>query len=269
MAVLSHQSIVRRCGADEGRLAGPLVYEYYDERQVKTAAYDLRVGAEYYVDDPPQRASGRLKTRHLGREGMTLQIRANQVILVRTLESIDMPEDLVGHLSLKLDVLLDGIIMASQSQIDAGYKGPIFALLYNLSHDTVTLKRGQSLLRLEFEELDETTDAPYHGDFKPYFRLADVVPKRLTSSLESTNRKADDARSAVRRLLVGSIIAGAIAVLALVTQLMGPIQSTASDARSDAAAAQREIARLEEQVRDLRADLTLAQQATTTTTTKP
>lgn len=238
MAVLSHQSILRRCN---GGLGSPSLLTNFDAAQVRTAAYDLRVGYEYYVDDPKAPTSGGIEIGYLGSTATTLQIAANQVVLVRTLEDVVMPADLVGHLSLKLDVLLKGIIMASQSQIDAGYVGPIFALLYNLSQDTVPLSQGQSFLRLEFAELDEKTELIYAGDFKPHFRLFHVVRERLTSSLEGTNRVAREALAKVERRTriavfgaFGVFVTALIAILAMLWQLIGPVQGQASDARSTA-----------------------------------
>ncbi len=255
MAVLSHQSIIERCRGGPG---GPLVSPF-DEKQVKTAAYDLRVGWQYYVDDPPQEESGAVGVRYLDSDHLTLQIRANQLVLVRTLENLAMPDDLVGHLSLKLDLLLQGVIMASQSQIDAGYAGPIFALLYNLTDSTVTLHHKKSFLRLEFAQLDQRTEQTYAGQFERHFQLAHVVRKRVTSSLEGINRVAqetrNETRNSVRRLGVIGLLALLVSTGAIIYQLLGPLQMSVSDAKSAAEAAREEVEHQRRQLMDFQREI--------------
>src|SRR5689334_17532871 len=109
MSVLSHQTIERLCRG-RNSLINP-----YDPKQVRTASYDLRVGSEYYVSSSPVHM-GCIKINTVGDPSRkTIQIPPNQLIIIRTIEKVKLSDKLVGHLSLKLEVLLHGIIMASQS----------------------------------------------------------------------------------------------------------------------------------------------------------
>lgn len=267
MTVLSHQTIIARCTGHQPPLVSP-----YHQNQVRTAGYDLTLGYEYYFDTSG-RPGGAVKTYRLGGDAKVLEIAANQVVLVTTTEEVFMPADLVGHLSLKLDILLDGIIMASQSQIDAGYKGPIYVLLYNLSDTPTILSLGQALLRLEFEETDQPTEHPYDGDYKPNFTLGDVIRTPIVSSMASLRTDFVQLEERSQRRLRVSIIAAAsalIAGLAVVATFITPFMQDASTSKADSDSQSRQISQLQESVHDLNAQLTLLLlQATTTTTTTP
>lgn len=163
--------------------------EPFSANQVRSASYDLRVGVEYSVGDNRD-------VKVLGPKSKAIEIPANEVALVRTEENLQLPSNIVGHLSLKLDVLLQGLIMSSQSQIDAGYCGPIYSLLYNLGTSPVILHYKQSLLRLEFATLDVASARPYKGDIKPDFTLADAIAinarGRINSGLSSLRKELND-----------------------------------------------------------------------------
>jgi dCTP deaminase len=242
VSILSHQTIEKMCQ----RRRTPLV-EDHEPARIRTASYDLRLGDEYYLSNLDEGPGKPVQTVKFDDRHRTLEIGANQVALVVSAEKVNMPAHLVGHLSLKLDILLTGLIMASQSQVDAGYKGRIYALLYNLSDRPVALKHHIPFLRLEFATLDQET-APYAGDFKEDDTLANVIPQRITSSLETIHREV---KALFRRGiwgLVGIFITFVIAGVTTVFGLLGPVQTEASDAKASAEEAR-------ETVKSLRAQL--------------
>jgi hypothetical protein len=181
-----------------------------------------------------------------------LEIGANEVVLILAHEKVQMPNNLVGHLSLKLELLLKGLIMSSQSQVDAGYRGPIYALLYNLSDVPVTVHHLDPFLRIEFALLDADTGRPYDGVFKPDFTLGDVVKGRIRSSLSAMEERLADVERRVFRIAAGSVIAGLLAIIGI----LGPVQGQASDARADARQAEERVATNEQQLQLARAEVT-------------
>lgn len=239
MSVLSHQSIKARCKGFR-----PMITNHLPER-IRSASYDLAVGPEFYLSDPhglaDTAAGGKICIQTFDSTARAVDVGPSQVILFRTRENVNMPKNVCGHLSLKLDVMLQGLIMSNQSQIDAGYRGPIYGLLYNLSDQSITLHSNQPVLRLEFAFLDAKTSLPYKGDFKPGFGLGDVVNASFRSGLSSMNERIRRSEETVRRrtnqIVWGALFAG----VAIVIGLLGPLQNKASDARSDANAAQKEV----------------------------
>lgn len=233
MTVLSYQSIRALCNRPDPLITDPA------QGGFRSASYDLRIGSEYYLATYDNRRlpfSGRfpapIGTFDSGRNKV-LEVGANEVVLLISHEKVRMPLDLVGHLSLKLDILLKGMVMSSQSQVDAGYAGPIYGLLHNLSDGPVTIKHLQPFLRFEFEKLDFPTDRPYDGDYKWHFGLGDAVTARIRSGLSDMGEQV----AAARRRVVGLGIGGALTVALGVGAILAPVQTDVSDARSDARAA--------------------------------
>ena len=51
-------------------------------------------------------------------------------------------------------------IVATDSTCDAGYRGPLFAFLYNTTNEAVFFKKGDRVVQLVFEKLSECYDVP-------------------------------------------------------------------------------------------------------------
>jgi deoxycytidine triphosphate deaminase len=274
MTVLSHQSIVRYCTTRT-----PLVTPF-QEAQVKTAGYDLSLGNEYFLgseglkgsvirvgllddDDPQPAPSGVLQwfARHLlptpapapgptpERRGKTVILPPNQVIIFTMKERVQLPRTLVGHLSLKLELLLKGLLMASQSQIDAGYEGPIYLLLYNLSDKEVSLSVGQEALRLEFEEVDQATDVAYKGRYSQTESLQEALLTPVNSSLSHMNAKVEENEryvSSLKRSGLAALVVGLAAVLVASAAGIVPVVVYAAGADASAKASELEVQRLDQ-----------------------
>lgn len=262
MTILSHQSIRGLCAGPN-----PMITNANSDAQFRSASYDLRLGDEHYVSCVSSEAS-KPKIQRFSRDDQLLEIPPNQVALIRTHEDLAMPTDVVGHISLKLELLLRGVIAAPQSQIDAGYSGPIYGLLYNLSDQPVYIKRLTSVFRLEFAKLDAATAQPYSGGYKPSFSLADVVTKRIGSSLSTMHEEVNGFRKELAR----TKWVGALAVVTLILALIGigvPFAQDAAKAKESVdriypadqsntdkiSSMQLQIANLEHQLADLQRKL--------------
>lgn len=278
--VLPRQEILRLCGLEGNDLAesagtGPI--QPCRRVNVRTASYDLRLGHEYHINEGSNHGLFKKMVSGLGvkvgakgpspeiselRPGSIehIVLAPNQVVVVSCLERICMPEDMVGHLTLKQDVLLEGLIMASQSQIDAGYEGWIYPLLYNLTDREVTLQLNRSLIRLELVRLSEPTE-PYKGDYMNR-KLATSLKRPITSSLTSLKEQVEDTHDYVTRTRLFAVVG--VIVLALIPFLTGFVDDL-FNARERLSRVEGEIAkplkledkvdRLQMQVRDLQCQL--------------
>jgi len=151
--------------------------------QVQSASYDLRMGGEFYIYDEDSHFLNNTKISKLGRWRDNVQIPPNQAVMICIHEEIDFPDDIVGRLSLKFDYTALGLMMSAQSQIDAGYKGKIYALLQNLSSASVSISKESSILRLELFELSEPSLKAF--DKPGVSSLAKVIKKPIFSSIGS------------------------------------------------------------------------------------
>lgn len=139
----------------------------------------------------------------------------NQVVVVSSFEKVCLPDDLIGHLTLKQDILLQGLIMGSQSQVDAGYRGWIYPLLYNLTDSPVTLRLKQSIIRLELVRLPQRTKEPYKGDYQEK-SLSESLKSPIGSSLTALREEIEERGKQLRNTrwlaTLGTIAAVAIPI---------------------------------------------------------
>lgn len=197
--ILPYQAIIRLCGlagnqrSESDGTQGPI--RPCLRENVRTASYDLRLGGEFLLHDLDE-PSYKVAPRQLAK-GESVVLAPDAVVFVSVLEMVHLPSDLVGHVSLKMDLLRQGLLMGSQSQIDAGYRGQIFALLYNLSDVPVSVQYGESLIRLELTRLPETTEAPYDGDYQDT-PLGEAIKTPVPSALQSMRRRVDAADEKIR-----------------------------------------------------------------------
>jgi dCTP deaminase len=241
--ILPYQAILELCGLKDNDLAetqseGPI--QPCRRKNVRSASYDLRLGPHFHFTAPSGASSavGELRVSHLS-EGTSehIVLPPNQVVVVSCLEKICLPQDMVGHLTLKQDILLQGLIMASQSQIDAGYHGWIYPLFYNLTDSQVMLKLDQSVIRLELVRLPEHSARPYDGDYQGS-NLAKSLKHPIGSGLaalrediEQRGQEVDEARRRIDRTRVAaSVVAFLLTIAALAfpfaTGLVGEVHST-------------------------------------------
>lgn len=236
--VLPHQDILEACdfanvsaSSSLGK-AGPI--RPCERANVRSASYDLRLGSDFYMREEqhsfsitsastwPLRSRRHPAKREIQKldQDEALVIPPNGVTIITAEEQVHFDDDLVGRLSLKMDFLLKGLIMASQGQMDAGYRGHVFALLYNLSDREITIRRGDSILRLELVRLHRPSSRPYNskGDYQDK-SLGQLLMGPVGSSLQEMREAVENTEVRVRNTRVGgagaAIFAAAVPILVL------------------------------------------------------
>jgi deoxycytidine triphosphate deaminase len=127
--------------ADEVGLIEP-----FDEKYVRPAAYDLRIGNSYYIDDV---------RRDLIEE--SIEIPANGLVYIRTKEKFNIPYYLVARYSLRVHQVYRGLLIDNGLHIDPGYCGYIWIPVHNFTTQTRILPQGQEFISIEF---NRTTRLP-------------------------------------------------------------------------------------------------------------
>jgi deoxycytidine triphosphate deaminase len=119
----------------------------FSAKLLRPAAYDIRVGSAYYVDD---------KRKELD-EHEGFAIPANGLVYVRTLEEFRIPYYLVARYSLRVQQVYRGLLIDNGLHIDPGYSGFIWIPVHNFTNEPRTLVRGQEFISVEF---NRTTPLP-------------------------------------------------------------------------------------------------------------
>lgn len=122
---------------------------------VKGASYDLLLGDEYFY-------GGRI--RYLDHRNPILVVEPYDYAIVTSHERAVLPRDICGRFDLSVSLFCQGIILSNGPQVDPGFSGPLFCLLFNTSSSPVFLRRRQHYCTIEFHKLIEPTD-PYEGRY--------------------------------------------------------------------------------------------------------
>lgn len=120
------------------------------------ASYELRIGSALDVMS---------KTEHVIPVGQEFAIKPQSRILIGTVETVKMPADLCGELSLKSKFGRKGFLPWSQGYVDPGYQGKLTISLINMSPYPEILSGGQKICHIIFHQLKAATQKPYDGEY--------------------------------------------------------------------------------------------------------
>jgi deoxycytidine triphosphate deaminase len=173
------------------------------------ASYDLSLGDEYFY--------GGL-IHYLSDKEPFLQIEPYDYAIVTSREMANLPSDVVGRFDLSVSLFCQGVILSCGPQVDPGFRGKLFCLLFNTSSSPVLLKRGQHYTTIEFNKLLEPT-LPYKGRYQNKI-LIDYLPTNATRGAINELKKELEEVRAVNRQLQGNTIAILSLVLAIAAVLI-------------------------------------------------
>ena len=106
--------------------------------------------------------------RVMGREialekGEAFFIHPGELVLGATLESVTIPEDLVGWLDGRSSLARLGLMVhLTAGRIDPGWQGQIVLEFYNSGKLPLTLRPGMVICALSFEQLSSPAQRPYN-----------------------------------------------------------------------------------------------------------
>jgi dCTP deaminase len=172
-AVLSDGSILRLVG--EGRIR----IDPWDAALVQPASVDLRLGGTFRVFHnhrtsaidllhPPTNLTEQIDVA----DDETFVIHPGEFCLGRTLEYVELPDDIVARIEGKSSLGRLGLIVhATAGFCDPGWKGTLTLELNNLTRVPIKLHPGLPIAQLSFMELDAPALRPYgHADLGSHYQ---------------------------------------------------------------------------------------------------
>lgn len=193
MSIITRQQILER--VRQGSLG---FKPSLDQFQLQAHAVDLRLGYTFMIPKmwhltPNGRES--LDITHFDKrnqeffdvveleQGQHFDLLPQEYIIVSTLESIDMPKDLMGILYPRSSTNRKGLSLDLTGIIDAGYSGQlVLPIRNNTRSQTVRLYPGERLCQVCFEELAgsvEARESKYHRK--------DIIEGVLIEKTEESN----------------------------------------------------------------------------------
>lgn len=203
----------------------------YDEGCTQTASYDLRLGDQLLFD-------GNLV--QLTAQNPAFSIPPYSFIIAASLEQADLPKFFTGRFDLRVSNFLKGIILSNGPQVDPGFRGGLFCMLYNASDHPVPIKRTEHFATIEFHTtaLVAATERPtaYHAFANPQQLNAEILGRpgsKLLARIDAVTPKVSKVLSGWTATF--SLISVALAVA------VGWALTTLTDAQKTLAEVKRQL----------------------------
>ena len=180
-----------------------------DPEMVKGASYDLRLGDEYYYDG---------KIQKLSDKNPFLTIEPYDYAVVSCMEIAWMPRDIIAKFGLTVGLFCQGVILSNGPQIDPGFRGTLFCLLFNTSNRAVHLKRGKHYATIEFNKLIEYAE-PYEGKYQGKTHIIDYIPENaLHGAINELKKEVEELKAESR--IMQNIYLGVVALMFAIISIL-------------------------------------------------
>ena len=171
---------------------GAITIEPWDAQLVQPASVDLRLGDSFRVfhnhrasaidlRDPPTNLTEQISVS----EGEPFVIHPGEFCLGRTLEYVELPDDIVARIEGKSSLGRLGLIVhATAGFCDPGWKGTLTLELNNLTRVPIRLYPGLPIAQLSFMTLDAPAVRPYgHAELGSHYQgQVDATESRYGAS---------------------------------------------------------------------------------------
>ena len=149
--------------------AGRITIDPWDPDRVQPASVDLRLGDSFRVfhnhrttaidlREPPSNLTEEVVVE----DGVPFVIHPGEFALGRTLEWVELPDDIVARIEGKSSIGRLGLIVhATAGFCDPGWKGTLTLELNNLTRVPIKLYAGLPIAQLSFMTLDAPAERPY------------------------------------------------------------------------------------------------------------
>jgi dCTP deaminase len=175
----------QRVRAEQKRL-GNLI-QPYDSDSVKQGAYELTLSREVLTSPPAEGP-------RLDGTGKALEIRPGDFALLYTNETVTIPANVIGFISIKAGLKLDGLVNISGFHVDPGFSTRLKFSVHNAGPLPIYLNYDEPAFLIWFSDLDAHTVDPY-GKSHQHYKQSGITPgDRQRMSLKSYSPAALNAR---------------------------------------------------------------------------
>lgn len=132
------------------------IIDSYTPDAVKCGAYELALGSEAFV------TSDEDSQKQIVDDGKIVSVPPGQFGLLITEETIKMPQNAIGFISIKAGIKFRGLVNVSGFHVDPGFTGKLKFAVYNAGSQPIVLQRKDRVFLIWFSDLDRETQ-PYDG----------------------------------------------------------------------------------------------------------
>jgi len=201
--VLVSSEIIELCSRDPPLIGGLPDNLNELKSRIKPAAIHLSMGEKYRVGE---------RTFFLSKKKPYLTIKPYQVVIVETLEELNMPKNLIARWNLRISYVYKGLLWVGGPQVDPGFTGHLYCPLYNLSTNPVTLEYGEPIATIDFVRLASGKSVNYKKQQKRR-KISDY--QSFKSAPEDAIRQVKEARRRMEIFEATTLTAIGIIIAAL------------------------------------------------------
>lgn len=195
--------------------------------ELRSASYDLSVGNQVWCQG---------KLFELSAESPRFDIPPYSYAIVIARETAALPTFIAGRFDIRVSLFLSGVILSNGPQVDPGYRGALFCMLFNGSSKHRPIVRGNHFSTIEFITTSRPTD-PYIQQYQLNERLEKVMGEEALGGPGGTIMELIDSKTASIAARVskveggntGSLIAVASVAAALIAIPAGIFMNTMWD----------------------------------------
>jgi dCTP deaminase len=116
----------------------------WDDKRVQHAAYELSLGPEAFIT-----TKGTKKRLDVARDKQ-IEIPPGQFGLLLTEESVSIPHDAIGFISIKFNIKQRGLVNVSGFHVDPGFTGRLKFAVYNAGSQNIVLSYKSPVFMIWF-----------------------------------------------------------------------------------------------------------------------
>lgn len=158
-----------------------LISDNYDPDRVDQACYELRASDIYYY---PIESNAK---KEVTKEEGAILLRPNQVVVIITVEALNIPNDILGRVLTKGSLFSLGIT-AVNTYVDPGFSGRMGIVFQNLSTKYLKIPVGEPIAKIEFSKLHAPVKTPYHGQHGYATKIWPIRREFFVDETELKNR---------------------------------------------------------------------------------
>jgi len=159
---------------------GILIEDNYAPTGIKQACYELRCSNIFYDLDKKDK-------RQIVNDKEYILLKPKQTLVIITLESLRLPDDILGRILTKGMLFSIGILPVN-TYADPGFSGRLGIVMHNLSNSYIKLCPGDAIAKIEFSRLEHPVSRPYEGQ---HGYQTNIWPIRTDMILDHTEEKKD------------------------------------------------------------------------------
>ncbi len=207
----------------EANSEGRISIDPFEDSQLQSASYDLRVGAQGATTSSK-------KIVDIRHDGYFL-MKPGDFAIVTSLEILNFDNCHVGRIGLRSKYARKGITATTGLQIDPGFRGRLTVGLYNLSPKQISLPFKDDLLSIEIHRLEEPCRKEYSGPFQGKLELGpsdieaivendSMTHSEMLTMLSSLSRNVGELSNDVKTMkwIIPLIVSFGIAVIAVLVK---------------------------------------------------